>query len=144
MTIRQLKHSDYSSWLALWAEYVASFDRHTVSDEITKSTWERLVSKDVNGLLVLDDQNAIGFAHFAYQPSTFMKEQICYVHDLAVTKSHRGRGIAQELFEAVFAEAAAAGMSRVYWHVNESNAQARRLYDRVASATGAIVYARKL
>ena len=33
-----------------------------------------------------------------------------------------------------------AGATRVYWHTHETNATARRLYDRVAERSGFIVY----
>ena len=44
------------------------------------------------------------------------------------------------LIEAVYAQARSAGTTRVYWHTQETNATARRLYDQVAANSGFIVY----
>jgi GNAT superfamily N-acetyltransferase len=52
----------------------------------------------------------------------------------------RGRGIAAALIAAVCEAARREGAGRVYWHTQESNATARRLYDRVAERSGFIVY----
>jgi ribosomal protein S18 acetylase RimI-like enzyme len=55
-----------------------------------------------------------------------------------------GRGIGRALIEAIYARAEAAGARRVYWHVLETNATAVRLYDKVASRSGHVVYRKDL
>jgi ribosomal protein S18 acetylase RimI-like enzyme len=52
----------------------------------------------------------------------------------------RGRGVGGALISAVKAHAAERGVSNVYWMTHETNATARRLYDRVARRTGFIEY----
>jgi hypothetical protein len=44
------------------------------------------------------------------------------------------------LIEGVYREARDAGVHRVYWHTQETNAAGRLLYDKVASHLGFIVY----
>ena len=44
------------------------------------------------------------------------------------------------LIEAVYERARQAGSARVYWLTHETNAVARRLYDRVSANSGFIVY----
>jgi hypothetical protein len=46
------------------------------------------------------------------------------------------------LIEAVYAAADANGTPSVYWLTQEENAEARRLYDRIAQASGFIKYGR--
>ena len=55
----------------------------------------------------------------------------------------RGDGIGRLLIEHVYAQARAAGASRVHWLTQESNSNARQLYDRIADRSGFIQY-RKL
>ena len=64
-----------------------------------------------------------------------------YLNDLYTAKDARGRGVARALIERVVADARGAGVRRVYWHTHVDNATARRLYDRVATHAGFIVYA---
>ena len=56
----------------------------------------------------------------------------------------RGRGIARQLIEAVYAQARAAGSPRVYWQTHETNQTAMRLYDQVAEKSGFLVYRKML
>jgi GNAT superfamily N-acetyltransferase len=52
----------------------------------------------------------------------------------------RGTGSGARLIAAVAADAESAGASPPYWLTHESNAVARRLYDRVAKNHGFIQY----
>jgi GNAT superfamily N-acetyltransferase len=59
---------------------------------------------------------------------------------LYVEPSARGTGCADQLIAAVAAAARSAGVSPPCWVTHESNAVARRLYDRVAKNHGFIQY----
>jgi GNAT superfamily N-acetyltransferase len=67
-----------------------------------------------------------------------------YLQDLFTAPTARRRGAARALIEHVYAEATARCCSRVYWLTHESNADARALYDQVASYTGLVQYRRML
>jgi GNAT superfamily N-acetyltransferase len=56
----------------------------------------------------------------------------------------RGLGLGRALIEAVHAAAREKGASRVYWLTHQSNATARKLYDRVADDVGFIHYRKPL
>ena len=56
--------------------------------------------------------------------------------------SVRGQGVGRALIEAVYAAADAAGCPSVYWMTQEFNAEARKLYDRIATLTPFIKYQR--
>ena len=66
------------------------------------------------------------------------------LEDLFVEATLHGRGIGRALIEAVYARAKVAGAPCVYWHVRETNATAVRLYDKVASRTGHVLYRKDL
>jgi GNAT superfamily N-acetyltransferase len=55
----------------------------------------------------------------------------------------RAKGVGRALIQHVYAAAADAGASRVYWLTHDSNSDAMLLYDRIADKTGFIQY-RKL
>ena len=64
----------------------------------------------------------------------------CYLQDLFADPEVRGKGVGASLIEAVQKEAAKIGVTNVYWMTHETNATARKLYDRVARKTGFIEY----
>ena len=69
--------------------------------------------------------------HYIFHRHGWQIEDVCYLQDLYVAPEARGRGAGRPLIEAVYAAADAAGGPNVYWLTEETNATARRLYDRV-------------
>jgi GNAT superfamily N-acetyltransferase len=86
----------------------------------------------------------VGIAHYIFHRHTTMLGPTCYLQDLFTSEEARGRGIARALIAAVYDRARSAGSPRVYWQTHETNARARRLYDRVAERSGFIVYRKDL
>jgi predicted GNAT family acetyltransferase len=86
----------------------------------------------------------VALAHYLFHRSTTRLRDVCYLQDLFTAPDQRGRGIGQQLIEAVYAAARAAGSSRVYWQTPAGNTAGRALYDKVAGYAGFIVYAREL
>jgi GNAT superfamily N-acetyltransferase len=84
----------------------------------------RAFDGDIPGGLV----NAIeGFSTFACRP-------LVNVHDVVVAASHRGRGIAAQLFAEVEAIARERGACKLTLEVLDGNAPARALYRRLGFA----------
>jgi len=54
----------------------------------------------------------------------------------------RGTGVGRGLIEAVYSDADKNKTSTVYWLTQDSNKQARKLYDNIASVTSFIKYNR--
>jgi GNAT superfamily N-acetyltransferase len=65
---------------------------------------------------------------------------VCYLQDLFVDASVRGRGAGRALIERVAAAARERDCLRLYWTTKEDNAAARLLYDRLARFNGFIRY----
>jgi GNAT superfamily N-acetyltransferase len=59
---------------------------------------------------------------------------------LFVNEAARGKGVAQALIEQVAQVARARGAPKLYWLTHQTNARARRLYDRVAKHHGFLRY----
>ena len=84
----------------------------------------------------------VGLVHLLLHRSTWSNGFYCYLEDLFVDPTQRGRGIGRALIEAVYAEADARQCTRTYWMTQETNATARALYDRVATKSPFVQYRR--
>ena len=85
------------------------------------------------------DGRLVGIAHFFIHANTSGPD-VCYLQDLFTAPESRGHGAATALIEAIAAWARERGCMRLYWSTHESNATARRVYDRVATNRGFIRY----
>jgi GNAT superfamily N-acetyltransferase len=86
----------------------------------------------------------VGLAHYLFHRSTISMAPTCYLQDLFTAGEARGQGVGRALIEAVCERARRAGSGRLYWHTQETNGVARRLYDRVGEYSGFIVYRKGL
>ena len=118
--------ADYEDWLPLWRGYQA-FYRTEIPLETTRVAWSRILDAGEPMWGALARVNG----------------DYCYLQDLFVDASVRKTGAGRALIEHVYADARRAGSPRVYWLTHETNAEAIRLYDRIADRSGFIQY-RKL
>lgn len=144
--VRPLRESDLAAWMPLWDGYNAFYGRKgdtALPPAVTQTTWQRFFdpAEPVFGLVAEAEGRLLGLTHYLFHRSTTRIEPVCYLQDLYTVPAARGQGIGRALIEGVYAQAGAAGVSRVYWQTHESNAAGRRLYDHVARHAGFIVYA---
>lgn len=144
LTIRPLTAADEADWRRLWADYLAFYDTK-VPEAVYRSSFDRLLGddpRDFSGLVAVLDGRLVGLVHYLFHRHGWKIEDVCYLQDLYADPAVRGRGVGRALIEAVYAAADAAGAPSVYWLTQEFNTTARRLYDRVATRTPFIKYAR--
>lgn len=139
--IRRLMASDEAIWRQLWAGYL-SFYEVRVADDITDNTFARLVrGEEMAGLVAFSIEGVpLGLVHYIFHPSTWSQVGYCYLEDLFVTPAARGLGTGRALIAAVETAARERGATRLYWHTEEFNGTARRLYERVAKRTPFLRY----
>ena len=138
--IEPLRISERSRWETLWAEY-QHFYGIQLTAAVTEFTWQRIHDGRIHGLGARNSAGSlVGIVHFLFHEDTWSAERACYLQDLYVEPEARGTGCAAQLIAAVAAAAHSAGVSPPYWLTHESNAVARRLYDRVAKNHGFIQY----
>ena len=144
VAIRPLAAADRAAWSPLWDGYT-EFYGVDLAPEVTDETWRRLLDPDVDvhGFCAIDGGGAlVGFVHYLFHPVTWSITPRCYLEDLYVAPDIRGGGIGARLIKAVYAAADVRQADQVYWYTDETNAAARRLYDRIGQLTPFIRYRR--
>lgn len=149
LIVRPVRRDDFDSWLPLWDGYNAFYGRSgetALAPEITRATWTRFFDayEPMWALVAEQDGQILGLVHYLFHRSTIALQPSCYLQDLFTVAAARGKGVGRALIEAVYAEAAKAGIPRVYWQTHETNAAAMRLYDQVAEKSGFVVYRRMI
>ncbi|MBB3452998.1 GNAT superfamily N-acetyltransferase [Rhizobium sp. BK313] len=145
-TVRALVQSDRAVWEPLWAGY-QRFYEVAIPPETTDLTWVRFhdPAEPMHALGAFEtDGRLVGIVHAVFHRSTWLPQWTCYLQDLYVDGSQRGLGTGAALIEAVADLARANGAGRLYWNTHETNATARRLYDRIATRSGFIQYRKAL
>jgi len=82
-------------------------------------------------VLAFDGGTPVGLVNAIEGFSTFACRPLVNVHDVVVTSSHRGRGIAARMFAEVETIARERGACKLTLEVLDGNASARTLYQRL-------------
>lgn len=144
LTIRPLTPADKADWSVLWNEYLAYYETSLPAD-MYDLAFERMLSGDdheFHGMMALLDGKPVGLVHYLYHRHGWKPEPVCYLQDLYVSPETRGTGAGRALIEAVYKAADKDGAPSVYWLTQDFNISARKLYDRIATQTPFIKYAR--
>jgi GNAT superfamily N-acetyltransferase len=146
IAIHTLTPADFDDWEPLWQGYL-SFYQAELSDNLTRLAFERLTNptEAMYGFLARDDEGrAVGMVNWLTHRATWARNNYCYLEDLFVIPEARGTSAGRALIEAVYPAAGELGCPNVYWLTHEANAEARKLYDRIAERSGFIHYRHKL
>jgi len=143
--VRDIQPKDFDRWLPLWHGYNAFYERvgpTALPHDVTQTTWSRFFdpNEPVFAAVAENGGELTGLVHYLFHRSTTMMAPICYLQDLFTNEAVRGQGVGRALIEFVYGRARRAGSSRVYWQTHETNQVARRLYDKVSTRSGFIVY----
>ena len=141
LTIRAIEEKDKDQWLKLWAGYL-EFYKSTISSEQTELTWKRLINNELKmfGFVAESEEGIIGFTHCLFRPSTWTETDYCYLEDLFVDPSIRGKGVGRALMSKVVELAKEKNSKRVYWTTQEFNKTARVLYDSIIPVSEFVQY----
>lgn len=143
--IRRLVPQDRAQWEPLWKAYQAFYEVD-IPAQTTELTWDRFhdASEPMHALGAFDGERLAGFAHAIFHRSCWLTDHTCYLQDLYVENSQRGKGTGKALIDAVADLTRNHGACRLYWLTHESNKNARRLYDKIAERSGFIQYRKAL
>lgn len=143
--IRDAEAGDEQAWRRLWDGYLA-FYRVTLDPETTASTWRRILdpTSAVRMRVALAGGELAGFAIHLSHPSTWVRNDDCYLEDLFLDEKFRGRGIGRALLDDLLEICRKNGWERLYWHTDEGNVRARKLYDSYVKPDGHVRYRMKV
>lgn len=141
---RPLQAEDRQRWHELWSQYLA-FYKQDLPASTTELVWRRLMEgRELWGFAGLDDAgHMVGFVHYHFHLSTWSVAGCCYLEDLFVDPQSRGRKVGRALIEAVYRAADERGVTRVYWHTENTNARAQILYNQVGYLTPFLQFRRR-
>lgn len=139
--IRDATPADEGAWRGLWQQYL-DFYEVSLSAQVTDRTWARMMddASPLRGRLAFLDGRMVGFALHMHHPSTWVMGDDCYLEDLFLAPDARGKGLGRALIDDLIAIARAKGWHRLYWHTDEGNTTARKLYDQFVTSDGHIRY----
>lgn len=139
---RTLRDEDRAAWEPLWRGYL-DFYGARLAPAVFDAQWDRLrEGGEFLGLVAEGPEGLVGLAHLVFHGHGWRLERVCYLQDLFTAPAARGRGVGEALIRAAYAEADRRGAPYVYWLTEETNATARRLYDRVGRHTPFTRYVR--
>ena len=133
INVSPVQESDRADWRSLWFAY-CDFYKAKVSEEQTERTWQRILdpAHTINSFIArAEDGTVLGIVTYLMHPSTWIDVGDCYLEDLYVSDTARGRGVGRSLIMAVKDAAQSAGCERLYWNTNVGNDRARALYDKL-------------
>jgi GNAT superfamily N-acetyltransferase len=144
LEIRDVTAADEAGWRRLWDGYLA-FYKVDVPPEVTAHTWKRLLdpSSPMAMRVAEKDGELAGFAIHLTHPSTWVMNNDCYLEDLYLDDRFRGAGIGRALLDDLVTLCEKNGWSRLYWHTDEGNVRARKLYDSYVKSDGHVRYRMK-
>lgn len=136
-----VQQQDYQQWIPYWLAY-QNFYKVALSSTITQTTWQRFFdeTEPVYCAVAKRGDQLLGFVHYVIHRSTWAERNYCYLEDLFVSPAQRGQHIGKRLIEYVQQQAREHQCARLYWHTQQSNVTAQKLYDWVAEKPGIIEY----
>lgn len=139
--VTPIEQKDYDQWLPYWQSYQEFYEVELL-DEVTETTWSRFFNTEIPVYCAVARENdrILGFVHYVFHDSTWAVKNYCYLEDLFVDPTTRGKNIGKKLIEYVREKAKERECDRLYWHTQETNKRAQRLYDWVAEKPGVIEY----
>lgn len=114
------------------AEYEKLLDQVTATEEALRETLfgDRRYAE---AIIAWEGSQALGFALYFHNYSTFLAKPGIYLEDLFVRPEHRGRGLGRRLLSAVAAIAVERDCGRFEWAVLDWNAPAIAFYQRLGA-----------
>ncbi len=135
MTVRPITPADRDAFIGMWEEFVATDPAEPGDRGLGPLNWDRMLDPGcpLTGLVATDaDGKAVGFLLYAALPFTWSRGEVCYLEDLYVRESARGRGLGRRLIETLAAIGREKGWFKIFWMTQAHNLDAQRLYERVA------------
>ncbi len=132
MHYRPVNENDFPRMLALFQEF-AHFEKRP--EKMINTLDKMHKQKDHFMAIVAVDthEEIVAFASYSYVYHTWVGTSL-YMDDLYVQEPYRGKGIGQELLEAIIELAKAKSCNRVRWLVSDWNTKAQGFYKKMGAS----------
>lgn len=144
--IRAVEPADEAGWKTLFRAY-REFYKYADDEKVVAQIWNWIFdeSRVTESFVAVDENNnVVGIANIRVFPRNLVAGKALWLDDLFTLPELRGKGVARALLSALKDKANAEGYNAVRWITAEDNAQARELYDKVATKTVWVTYDLKL
>lgn len=111
---------------------IAAYERLSNQVSATPSDIEKsiFIQEDAHVIIAYDQDQAVGFALYFYNFSTFTGKKGLYLEDLFVEETYRGKGIGNQLFEHLRQIAKKENCGRMEWVCLDWNQDAIDFYQK--------------
>ncbi|MCB1024693.1 MAG: GNAT family N-acetyltransferase [Acidobacteria bacterium] len=137
LQIRFARKSDLVEIVRLCAEHsefeLASYDPAGKEEKLAAALFCRIPS--LNCLLAEFDGEAVGFATFMKQFSTWNAQNYLYIDCLYVCESQRCNGIGEKLIRRIIDRSRKLECDRIEWQTPSFNTRAMKFYRRIGAAS---------
>jgi GNAT superfamily N-acetyltransferase len=143
--VRPVRPDDEQRWSELYAGY-RDFYRLPQDAAAVATTWGWVIAGQhgLRGLVAVDGTDRpIALANLRVFARPSSASIGLYLDDLFTDPEVRGTGAGSALIDRAAGIAAEEGLSVVRWITADDNAVARRVYDRLATATAWVTYDRR-
>jgi GNAT superfamily N-acetyltransferase len=139
--VRDVAPGDRDAWQTLYRGY-RDFYGKPHDDAIYDRVWQWLhdATHETRGLVAELDGTPIGIGHYRTFARPIDGGTGLYLDDLFTAAEARGTGAGTAILHRLAEIARDEGSTLVRWITAESNATARRLYDRVTDQTAWVTY----
>jgi GNAT superfamily N-acetyltransferase len=131
MIVRTGKKKDLPQALELIRE-LAEYERalSEVTNTVAMMEEDGFGKQPIFGFFVAEEmQQMVGLSLYYFRYSTWKGKRL-YLEDIIVTKSHRGKGIGKQLFEATMQKALEENCTGMMWQVLDWNQPSIEFYKR--------------
>ncbi|GAA1618194.1 GNAT family N-acetyltransferase [Leucobacter chromiireducens] len=141
VTVRPIAAEDRAAWGELYRGY-RDFYGKPHDDAVYDTVWGWLMDSahETRGLIAEAGGVPVGIGHFRRFARPIDGGHGLYLDDLFTAETARGSGAGGAILDRLAEIAADEGAALVRWITADSNATARRLYDRVATQTPWVTY----
>ncbi|GAA6151405.1 GNAT family N-acetyltransferase [Pseudoteredinibacter isoporae] len=135
--VRALSKDDFDQWKALFKGYCDFYDSPADQEKVmTEWNWLHDETNMLQGLVACDEHGDLaGLAHYHAWPLSIYGKEVCYLSDLFVSTSFRGKGVGKTLYQYLMAVCKEQGWPALTLLTQDGNSTARSLYDQYAEAS---------
>jgi hypothetical protein len=134
VVVRPLDEAGRAEWEPLWRGYNAFYQRPSIGDEITQTTWTRFMAPGVpmQVLGAFEDDRLLGIAQYLFHFSTTAIGLTCYLQDLFRSTGGTRQGCQPLADRGGLCGCRGGRLAGVYWQTHQKNHDAMMLYNKVA------------